>query len=118
MGTEKKDAWVACAVSFPIVKQTTTEDQGPELEGDVSWTADKKIDLPENIKSFTMALDVFNGRKYIVTDARTPTGFLSIRNGGSYLLLSRSPRLIFEKRVFRPTHGVVQAIVFPQHRLL
>lgn len=90
-GSEKKDAWVACNVTFPIVKQVAVEEAGPSSEGDISWTDDKKIDLPAMLKSFVLTLKVFNGRSYIVTDTRTPTPFVSIKNGGDYLLVQPNP---------------------------
>lgn len=65
--------YVNCSVMYTLYKDDPTESAGPSATGSMSWTSDQTIQLPPNLKSFTLEVNTFEGIQRIHTnDDSTP----------------------------------------------
>jgi hypothetical protein len=88
------DAHQNCRVFIPIKRTSTVNKPGDPIEGDLSWTDDKRIVLPSNTVSYELSLKMFNGRTYIVTEKSSdPFGVVEIQRDklASILFRPRPP---------------------------
>ena len=70
------DAWQNCGLVVPIEISTPGTKDAPSIEGNLTWTDDKKINLPKDTAiSYDIALEMFNHRTYEMTGiSREPFG--------------------------------------------
>lgn len=88
----KRDSWVNCNLSLPIVKKTDSKVNGDAIVGVLNWTDDKLEPLPDNALDYTLTLKMFNGRSYIVTkDSTEPFGVVAVEKTDKGLLFRPKP---------------------------
>jgi hypothetical protein len=64
----RSDGWVDCRVRLPMIRVVQRDVAGPELEGSVLINSDVVEALPDHTVDYSITLDLFDGRTYIVQD--------------------------------------------------
>lgn len=63
------DGYVSCSVAYTVVKDSTTQMQQIPMRGRISWREAKLIQVPPNMKTFVLEVQMFDGTKeYFLND--------------------------------------------------
>lgn len=64
------------------------------MDGDLTWMADKRVSLPANLNSYTVALTLYDGHEYILdANSAVPYGLLQVERGANFIQFRpRTPR--------------------------
>ena len=95
-GPIKKDAWVTCSISLPLIMAGTADVDGPSKPGavpgaelgwaDLAWNVDGTFELPANLVSLRITVRSFEGTERVYTGAATDR-FLRISQDNGLLKL-------------------------------
>jgi hypothetical protein len=86
----KSDGMCECSADVPLMRTLTVTGAGYPLEGDLTWTDDANVKLPDGTQQYEISLKMFDGRSYIITDdANVPFGVVKISRQGNAAVLFR-----------------------------
>lgn len=71
---------VSCAVNGPIFQMEKREQTLPVMTGQLTWTEDMRLAIPSGLKSHTLEVTLFDGRKRVFTGSGHDK-FFNVLNG-------------------------------------
>jgi hypothetical protein len=86
----RRDAWTDCSISLPLYRSTKVEVDGAGADGDLSWTKDISIKIPNNLISMNIKVDLFDKRSRVFTGSGSDK-YVDIRKEGDQLIFRPIP---------------------------
>jgi hypothetical protein len=98
----RRDAWVTCSISLPLIKAGTADVDGPtkpmppdgaELGwADLAWNIDETFELPTNLVTLRIAVRTFDGNERVYTGAAAERFLRISQSNGLLTLRAQAPQ--------------------------
>ena len=83
--------YVSCSLAGTLFRIVTEPRSEAPKNGDLSWTADVQVALPDRLTSFTLKMKLFDGRERIVTGPMADSYFEVRQEPGRLIISPRLP---------------------------
>ncbi|MBL8452573.1 MAG: hypothetical protein JNK97_07485 [Zoogloea sp.] len=87
----KKPGYVKCRLIYSLYKDDPIEIGGPTGDGNISWTSDTTIPIPENMKSFALNVTTFDGIKRTYGSSGDGKFYQIIKEANRYVIRPQIP---------------------------
>lgn len=83
--------YVNCTVGYTLYKDEPIEIVGPAGSGELTWISDVAVPMPENMKSFSLTMVLFDGTQQIQTNDASHKNYAVTKEPGRLIIRPKVP---------------------------